>query len=126
MIHKISAGVGERMQYITHKYNDTTIRFVLNYPGHLDPRILCAATQAVIGSVDVLHASFIAKTNFAYWRVNTEYEVSTNFDISGKQTLLEQFKNSYFHKIVELCRALYNEYTLCNARFSLGRRFRIK
>ena len=31
MIHKISAGVGERMQYITHKYNDTTIRFVLNY-----------------------------------------------------------------------------------------------
>jgi len=79
MIHKISAGVGERMQYITHKYNDTTIRFVLNYPGHLDPRILCAATQAVIGSVDVLHASFIAKTNFAYWRVNTEYEVSDYF-----------------------------------------------
>ena len=79
MIHKISAGVGERMQYITHKYNDTTIRFILKYPGYLDPAILCAATQAVIGSVDVLHASFIAKTNSAHWRINTEYEVSDYF-----------------------------------------------
>ena len=79
MIHTISAGVGERMQYITHRYNDTTIRFILKYPGVLDPNTLCAATQAVIGSVDVLHASFIAKTNSAHWRVNTEYEVLDYF-----------------------------------------------
>ena len=30
--------------------------------------------------------------NFATKIGNTEYEVSTSFDISGKQTLLEQFK----------------------------------
>ena len=79
MIHTISAGVGERMQYITHRYNDTTIRFILKYPGVLNQNTLCAATQAVIGSVDVLHASFIAKTNSAHWRVNTEYEVLDYF-----------------------------------------------
>ena len=79
MIHTISAGVGERMQYIAHRYNDTTIRFILKYPGVLDLNILCAATQAVIGSVDVLHASFIAKSNSAHWRINTEYEVSDYF-----------------------------------------------
>ena len=81
MIHTISAGVGERMQYITHRYNDTTIRFILKYPGVLNQNTLCAATQAVIGSVDVLHASFIAKTNSAHWRVNTEYEVSDYFTL---------------------------------------------
>ena len=30
--------------------------------------------------------------NFTTKIGNTEYEVSTSFDISGKQTLLEQFK----------------------------------
>ena len=30
--------------------------------------------------------------NFTTKIGNTEYEVSTNFDISGKQTLLEQFE----------------------------------
>ena len=31
--------------------------------------------------------------NFTTKIGNTEYEVSTSFDISGKHTLLEQFKN---------------------------------
>ena len=31
--------------------------------------------------------------NFTTKIGNTEYEVSTSFDMSGKQTLLEQFKN---------------------------------
>ena len=31
--------------------------------------------------------------NFTTKIGNTEYEVSTSFDLSGKQTLLEQFKN---------------------------------
>ena len=29
------AGGGERGQYLTHKGNDTTIRFVLKYPGRV-------------------------------------------------------------------------------------------
>jgi len=81
MIHAISADVGECMQYLAHKYNDTTIRFILKYPGPLDPNILCSAAQAVIGNVDVLHASFIAKTNSAHWRVNAEYDVSDYFSL---------------------------------------------
>lgn len=32
------------------------------------------------------------KLNFTTKIDNTEYEVSTSFDLSGKQTLLEQFK----------------------------------
>ena len=38
--HNINAGVGERMQYLAHNYNDTTIRFVLHYPGFLNSDIL--------------------------------------------------------------------------------------
>lgn len=30
--HNINAGVGERMQYLAHEYNDTTIRFVYIIP----------------------------------------------------------------------------------------------
>ena len=77
----ISAGVGERMQYLAYKYNDTTIRFILHYPGFLDPNILCAATKAVVGNVDVLHSSFIANSQICHWRVNTDYQVSDYFSI---------------------------------------------
>ena len=82
-MHKtISAGVGERMQYIAHKYNDTTIRFVLSYPGFLDPDTLCAATNAVISSVDVLHASFMAKSRMSHWRVQSDYQISDFFALA--------------------------------------------
>lgn len=82
MTKTVSAGVGERMQYLAHKYNDTTIRFILKYPGFLDSAALCAAAQAVIDSVDVLHASFIAKSRFAHWRVNAGYEASDYFTLA--------------------------------------------
>jgi len=82
-MHKtISAGVGERMQYIAHKYNDTTIRFVLSYPGFLDPDTLCAATRAVVSSVDVLHASYAAKSRMSHWRVQSEYQISDFFALA--------------------------------------------
>ena len=75
----IRAGAGERMQYLAHRYNDTTIRFILHYPGFLNPDTLCAATKAVIGAVDVLHASFIANSQTCHWRVNRDYQVSDYF-----------------------------------------------
>lgn len=82
-MHKtISAGVGERLQYIAHRYNDNTIRFVLSYPGFLDPDTLCAAARAVIGSVDVLHASYAAKGRRSYWRVCTDYRISDFFALA--------------------------------------------
>ena len=77
----LSAGVGERMQYIAHKYNDTTIRFILHYPEVLDAGILCEATKAVIDSVDVLHASFEPKNRASHWRVHTDYTVADYFSL---------------------------------------------
>ncbi len=79
MTHRISAGAGERMQYLAHKFNDTTIRFVLHYPGHPDADTLCAAADSVIGSVDVLHASFISNSQTCHWRVNAGYPPSAFF-----------------------------------------------
>ena len=78
----ISAGVGERMQYIAHKYNDTTIRFILYYPCLLDAELLCKATQAVVGSVDVLHASFVAKSRASHWKVHTDYTAADYFSLA--------------------------------------------
>ena len=62
MVKIISAGAGERMQHLTHKFNDTTIRFVLHYPGILNSDTLCKATRAVIEKIDILHSSFIVNS----------------------------------------------------------------
>lgn len=68
------AGGGERAQYLTHKGNDTTVRFVLRYPGLLDADILSAAVRRIVESVDILHSTFFTDPNAAYWRVNEEVE----------------------------------------------------
>lgn len=73
------AGGGERAQYLTHSGNDTTIRFVLNYPGVLDPEVMRAAVKAVVESVDVLHSTFFTDANAAYWRVNKDVEEHNYF-----------------------------------------------
>lgn len=73
------AGTGEKTQYMVHAFNDNTIRFVLQYPGALDPDCLCQAARAVIGRVDVLHSSFLVDTINAYWHLCSEYEDSCFF-----------------------------------------------
>lgn len=73
------AGTGEKTQYLVHDFNDNTIRFVLYYTGIVDADILCAATKAVVESVDVLHASFFTDKIGAFWSVNKEYEESSFF-----------------------------------------------
>ncbi|MBQ2927465.1 MAG: hypothetical protein IJD98_02710 [Oscillospiraceae bacterium] len=73
------AGGGERGQYLTHKSNDTTIRFVLNYPGIVDADVLRAATKALVESVDVLHSTFFVDPNVAYWKVNEEMDENNYF-----------------------------------------------
>ena len=73
------AGTGEKMQYLAHAFNDNTIRFVLRYPGRLEEEILARAVQAVVSSVDVLHASFVAGHTTAYWRVNAQYAQADYF-----------------------------------------------
>ena len=71
------------MQYIAHKYNDTTIRFILKYPGVLDPDLLCAAARAVIESVDVLHASFVPRSQTSHWRLQTKYQTADFFSLAA-------------------------------------------
>ena len=73
------AGGGERFQYLTHSGNDTTIRFVLNYPGIIDPDVMRAAAKAVVESVDVLHSTFFTDPNMAYWKTNTDVEEHNYF-----------------------------------------------
>lgn len=79
MVKIIPAGAGERTQYLAHKYNDTTIRFILHYPGILKSDILCAATKNVIEGIDVLHSSFITNSHNCHWRVNVKYQVADFF-----------------------------------------------
>lgn len=66
------AGGGERAQYLLRDYNDNTIRFVLNYPGLVDPDILRKAVKAVVESVDVLHGTFFSDGTMAYWHINED------------------------------------------------------
>ena len=73
------AGSGERMQYLTHKNNDTTVRFVLKYPGLIDADILCAATRNIVNSVDILHSTFFTDAASAYWKVNKEMDDNNFF-----------------------------------------------
>ena len=63
----IPAGAGEKMQYMVHPFNDNTIRFLLRYPGHIQADVLKEAVRALVGSVDVLHASFVAGKLGAKW-----------------------------------------------------------
>lgn len=70
----ILAGPGERQQYLTHNFNDNSIRFVLNYPGQIDPEVLKAAVKQVIESVDILHGTFFTDGINAYWRINEEMD----------------------------------------------------
>lgn len=73
------AGAGEKFQYLVHDYNDNTIRFVLRYPGLLDPDTLSAATRSLIESVDILHGSFYNDPLNAYWMIHGEYDESCYF-----------------------------------------------
>ena len=66
------AGGGERAQFLLRDYNDNTIRFVLNYPGMVDPDILRKAVKAVVDRVDVLHGTFFSDGTMAYWHINED------------------------------------------------------
>lgn len=79
MPQMILAGAGEKLQYILHDYNDNTIRFILRYPGLIDPDTLCAATKAVIEKTKILHGSFYNDALNAYWIIREDYEESTYF-----------------------------------------------
>lgn len=81
MKQTIPAGVGERMQYLAHQFNDTTIRFILLYPNSLNPAILASAAHAIAASVDVLHASFMADARPIHWFVHRTLQTSDYYSL---------------------------------------------
>ena len=81
------AGTGEKAQYLVHDFNDNTIRFVLHYSGLLNRDTLSQATKALVGSLHILHSSFIAGKVTAHWRINKDYEETDYF------TYIETTKN---------------------------------
>lgn len=84
------AGGGERAQYLLHDYNDNTIRFLLRYPGAVDPDALCAAARALVESVDILHGTFFTDGVSAYWHINEAVEESFYFqyvEAAGEPTV---------------------------------------
>lgn len=72
MTKTIRVGTGEKMQYLVHEYNDNTVRFLLRYPGRIDPLILEKAVLAVVTGVDILHASFTPGKITAKWTISEE------------------------------------------------------
>ena len=70
----ILAGPSERQQYFVHNYNDNSIRFVLNYPGLIDPDLMKQTVKKVVDSVNILHGSFFTDSINAYWRINEEVD----------------------------------------------------
>lgn len=75
------AGAGERFQYLTHRSNDTTIRFVLDYPGLIDPERLCEAVKRLVDRVDILHASFFIDGASAYWKIHKDLRQADLFHL---------------------------------------------
>lgn len=70
----ILAGPSERQQYFVHNYNDNSIRFVLNYPGLIDPDLMKQTVKKVVDAVNILHGSFFTDSINAYWRINEEVD----------------------------------------------------
>ena len=70
----ILAGPSERQQYFVHNYNDNSIRFVLNYPGLIDPDLMKQTVKKVVDSVNILHGSFFTDSINAYWRINEDVD----------------------------------------------------
>lgn len=92
---KMRALTGEKSQYLVHEFNDNTIRFVLNYPGQVDPEVLRQAVKAVVYAVDVLHGAFGMEKGKAIWRIyqdveETEYFRLIQVEKDAEQTGYEQ------------------------------------
>lgn len=58
-------------KYIVHSFNDNTIRFILHYHSQIQPEALQQAAFALVGSRDVLHASFTARRNDVQHQINS-------------------------------------------------------
>ncbi len=71
------AASGEKLQYMSHTMNDSSVRFLLHYPGRVELPVLRRALRHLVDRVFVLHSSFTPADD-PYWVVNDGY---TNADM---------------------------------------------
>ncbi len=79
MAKYIRAATGERFQYMAHNGNDTTVRFVLRYPGILEEACVCAAAKALVMSVDVLRSSVVEGFHAIRWKITESIQEQDYF-----------------------------------------------
>lgn len=97
---KFQTETGDQTQYLAHKINDNTIRFVLKYPFLIDQQRLTKAVEILVQRLDILHSSFRAGLLGTKWTVNQTYEADT-LTIPSKITgdVLEAAKQAALHSI---------------------------
>ncbi|MCI8926658.1 MAG: hypothetical protein HFI96_02925 [Lachnospiraceae bacterium] len=69
--------VGDQTQYLTRKFNDSTIRFILKYPCLLDGHLLSQAAQILVQRLTILHSSFHADLLGTRWITRKDYETDS-------------------------------------------------
>lgn len=98
MIRK--AEVGDQTQYLTRKFNDSTIRFILKYPGLLDGHLLSKAARILVQRLAILHSSFHADLLGTCWITRKDYETDSLTVIEEIQgDVMDAAKEAALHSI---------------------------
>lgn len=108
--------VGDQTQYLAHKFNDNTIRFVVRYPIIIDHQKLTRAVKILVQRLAILHSSFNVGFSGTKWIVNQAYETDNLIiasEVSGD--VLDAARQAALHPIdfsgtVQVrCHLFYNE-----------------
>lgn len=79
---RLKTEVGDQLQYLTHEFNDSTIRLVVKYAGVIDAKRLQKAMQILIEGIDILHSTFVAGTWGTKWITNQSYSLKDAMTIN--------------------------------------------
>lgn len=79
---RLKTEVGDQLQYLTHEFNDSTIRFVVKYAGVIDAKRLQKAMQILIEGIDILHSTFVVGTWGTKWITNQSYSLKDAMTIN--------------------------------------------
>lgn len=113
---KFKTEAGDQTQYLTHEFNDNTIRFIVTYSGHIHGQTLQKAAEMLVRRIVVLHSSFHVNVLGTKWIVNEEYaaddftvikKVSANVLDAAKEAALHAI--SYSDTVQIRCYLFYNE-----------------
>lgn len=94
------ANAGDIVQYLEQDYNDSTIRFVVCYPGRIASDILRSAVKKVVEAVDILHASFVVTDAESCWMIHDDYEEKDYFQVVDTND--DVLETAYAHAVESL------------------------